>query len=73
MVAPAWAHVALDPASPDPKDPSWFLLGGRVVCPIYRQGARYPLTDYRRAVDLADRYDVALASVDPERVLTLAG
>jgi hypothetical protein len=41
--------------------------------PIHRQGARYPLTDYRRAVDLADRYDVALASVDPERVLTLAG
>ncbi len=30
-------------------------------------------TDYRRAVDLADRYDVALTSVNPERVLTLAG
>ncbi len=30
-------------------------------------------TDYRRAADLADRYGVALASVEPERVLTLAG
>ena len=30
-------------------------------------------TDDPRAIELADRYDVALAAVDPGRVLAVAG
>ncbi len=61
-------HQAIKYRSLAEADAGYPLMGERVRSLVVAYE-----TDYRRAVDLADRYDVALASVDPERVLTLAG
>lgn len=61
-------HQAIKYRSLAEADAGYPLMGERVRSLVVAYE-----TEYQRAVELAGRYDVALTSVDPERVLAVAG
>lgn len=61
-------HQAIKYRSLAEADAGYPLMGARVRSLVVAYE-----TGYQRAIDLAGRYDVALTSVDPERVLAFTG